>query len=93
MLIGQLTLFKIISASLCHKLTALIGVENLWFVSSGAGLSEGGEHEMAIMSLTKPPGNNLSCGKIFNRCQIPNRASIHNTAQVAAPHLISLGEG
>jgi hypothetical protein len=34
----------------------------------------------------------LSCGDIFNRRQIPDRAPVIDAAQVATPHLVSVGD-
>lgn len=37
-------------------------------------------------------GQDLACGKVFNCRQVPDCAPILDAAQVAAPHLVRMGD-
>lgn len=45
------------------------------------------------MLFPKALSDDLSCGKVLNRRQIPNPAAIINAAQVATPDLMGLRDG
>ena len=44
------------------------------------------------MALADAFGHNLARGKVFNGRQIPDSVAIYDAAQVAAPHLMRVGD-
>ena len=51
-----------------------------------------GEDKLALMSFPNAVGNNLPCGNIDNRCQIPNTATVNKASEIAALDLMRLAD-
>lgn len=83
-------LSEIVSAAIRHKLVALVGMKNRGFETSRQGLLDSREYELAVVMLADPVSHDLSSNKVFNRCQIPDRALIEHAAHITAPHLMGL---
>lgn len=84
-------LFQIIGAALRHEFGSLVGVKDRWGMSACQSLFQGRQHKVAVMTLADTSSDDLPGGAIFNGRQIPECATINQSADIAAPDLMEFG--
>ena len=73
------------------KLTALIGVEDLWFPEAVQGLFQGLDTEVRLHGVGQPPGQHFPSRPVHDRHEIQETPPHRNVGDVGAPDMIGSG--